>query len=303
MPEWIAEVEVDEALARRLIHEQFPSVAATSVRLLAHGWDNTVHLVDDTWAFRFPRRQIAVDNLERERQILPRLADLPLPVPVPVHAGLPNAAYSWPFLGMPFLPGFEVAEARLDDAARIELGTALGGFLRSLHDPERLDRMAESLRHDPMGRADMAVRVPRARQAVGRLEELGLWEGPASVEDWLDEAAKLGTSPATVVAHGDLHHRHVLVNQSGEAAAVIDWGDVCRGDPAIDLPLYWSLLSRAGREAMLRAYNRPVSAEQLLRARVLALGLAAVLAAYAHDQGMAALERESLAGLDRTVVG
>jgi aminoglycoside phosphotransferase (APT) family kinase protein len=298
MPEWTAELEVDETLAGRLIREQFPSVAATSVRMLAHGWDNTVHLVDYAWAFRFPRRQVAVENLERERQILPHLADLPLPV----HAGLPSDGYPWPFLGMPFLPGTEVAEARLDDAARIRIGTALGEFLRDLHDPMRLNRVAAALRHDPMGRADMAVRVPRARQATGRLAELGLWEAPASVEDWLDEAASLGPSSATVLAHGDLHHRHVLDKQSGEAAAVIDWGDVCRGDPAIDLPLYWSLLSPAGREAMLSAYDRSVSADQLLRARVLAMGLAAVLAAYAHDQGMAALERESLAGLDRTVV-
>jgi aminoglycoside phosphotransferase (APT) family kinase protein len=302
MPEWTAELEVDEALARRLIREQLPSVAASSVRLLAHGWDNTVHLVDEAWAFRFPRRQVAVENLERERQILPHLVDLPLPIPMPVHAGWPSDSYPWPFVGMAFLRGSEVAEARLDDAARIRLGTALGGFLRDLHDPGRLNRVAAALRHDPMGRADMAVRVPRARQAIGRLAELGLWQAPASVQDWLDEAGTLGPSQATVVAHGDLHHRHVLVNERGEAAAVIDWGDVCRADPAIDLPLYWSLLSPAGREAMLRAYDRPVSAEQLLRARVLALGLAAVLAAYAHDQGMAALERESLAGLDRTAV-
>ena len=37
-----------------------------------------------------------------------------------------------------------------------------------------------------------------------------------------------------------------------------------------------------------------------MRARVLALFLNAVLAIYAHHEGMAALEREAIAGLERT---
>jgi aminoglycoside phosphotransferase (APT) family kinase protein len=100
------------------------------------------------------------------------------------------------------------------------------------------------------------------------------------------------------LVHGDLHLRHLLVHDDGSPAAVIDWIDVCRADPAIDLPLYWCLLAPAGREAFRAAY--PVCEEQLLRGRVLALNLCAILALYAHDNGNRPLRDEALAGLRRS---
>jgi hypothetical protein len=83
-------------------------------------------------------------------------------------------------------------------------------------------------------------------------------------------------------------------------AGVIDWGDICRGDPSIDLSLLWSFFPPNGRSAFLDAYG-PVTADQLLRARVLALCLCAVLALYAHHEGMVGVEGEALDGLERTV--
>ena len=100
------------------------------------------------------------------------------------------------------------------------------------------------------------------------------------------------------LAHGDLHLRHLLVDEAGAPTAVIDWIDVCNGDPGIDLPLYWCLLTPAAREDFRAAY--PVTDQQLLRGRVLALFLCAVLARYARDVGDRALEAEALAGLRRS---
>ena len=115
---WSAEVTVDEDLARRLIATQFPQVELGSMRLLGEGWDNTVWLVDERWAFRFPRRAIAVAGVEREMDVLPRLAPLlPLPIPVPVHRGRPADGYPWPFFGSLLLPGVEVEAQALIDAA------------------------------------------------------------------------------------------------------------------------------------------------------------------------------------------
>jgi hypothetical protein len=79
---------------------------------------------------------------------------------------------------------------------------------------------------------------------------------------------------------------------------VIDWIDVCRAQPAIDLPLYWGYLPPAGRVAFHDAYG-PVDDDALTRARVLAVSLWAALAEYAYDVGMPALLSEVLAGLGR----
>ena len=80
---------------------------------------------------------------------------------------------------------------------------------------------------------------------------------------------------------------------------LIDWVDVCRSDPAIDLSMFWSYLPPEGREVFLAEYG-PVSDAQLLRARVLALSLSAALAHYGHHERFPAIAREALAGLIRT---
>ena len=106
---------------------------------------------------------------------------------------------------------------------------------------------------------------------------------------------------ATAVCHGDLHVRQVLVSDDGSLAGIIDWVDVCRGDPGIDLLLLWSFLPPGARAGFLEEYG-PVSDESLLRARVLALDLGAVLALYARHEGLADLEREAVGGLDRAAI-
>ena len=81
---------------------------------------------------------------------------------------------------------------------------------------------------------------------------------------------------------------------------MIDWGDVCRADPAVDLPLLWSFVPPEGRGAFLDVYG-PVTEAQLLRARVLAIQLCAVLARYGHHERLTGVEREALAGLSRAL--
>lgn len=282
---WEAEIVVDEKLARRLIGSQFRELELSSLRHLAEGWDNTVWVANGELAFRFPRRAIAVPLIEREIELLPQLAPLlPRPIPVPTHVGRVSDDFPWPFFGGPLVPGREVADANVD-AERF--GAQLGAFLRALHDVE----LEFPLPHDPMGRADMSIRVPKAREELALLGNLS-----DEVESMLDAALDLPTPAATVVAHGDLHLRHALVGRDGGLSGVIDWGDACRADPSVDLSLYWSLLSDGGRDAFLAAYG-PVTDEQLLRARVLALFLCAIIATYAVHQRAPRLRRAALAGL------
>lgn len=286
---------MDEGLARRLL-AQFPELRLESLRPLAEGWDNAVWVVDERYAFRFPRRQIAIPGVELELAVLPKLAPLlPLPVPNPVFRGRPAEGYPWPFFGSELLPGRETCDAPLDDEARLEVALQLADFLRTLH-AVHLD---EELPVDANWRADMTRRVPLARRDLGELERLGLWRAPAAVERILAAAERLPPAETPAVVHGDLHFRHVLVEGSG-VTGVIDWGDLCRSDPAIDLQLLWSFLPPERRTAFLDAYG-PVSAEQLLRARVLAFSLCAALALYAHEEKLPNVEREALAGLARAL--
>lgn len=297
MPDWTAELVVDEELATRLLR-QFPDLEVASLRRFAEGWDYTIWLVDERWAFRFPRREIVVPGVRREIAVLQELAPLlPIPVPTPVFVGEPADGFPWPFFGSAFLPGRELGEAALDDRARIEIGRSLALFLRRLHDAE----VSYDLPPDGNRRADMSSRVPKTREQLDALEATGIWRRPPSVCRLLDNAERLPRSERSIVVHGDLHFRQVLVEDT-TLTGVIDWVDVCRSDPAIDLSMFWSYLPPEGRDVFLAEYGQ-VSDEQLLRARVVALSLSAALAHYAHDEGFQAVEREALSGLARAAAG
>ena len=302
MPDWDAEVSIDAALVGALLSEEFPQLDASSVRLLGEGWDNAVWVVEETWAFRFPRRQIAIPGVRRELAVLPKLAPLlSIPIPVPTFVGQQSERFPWPFFGTRLLPGNELAEAGLSDEARVAVGVELGRFLRELHAPELRARVDpdDSLPVDPLGRADVDKRVPMARKNLGELESSGVWSGNAAAGRLLDRASRLAPRERVFV-HGDLHLRHVLVEDES-LAGVIDWGDCCTGDPSIDLHVAWSLLPPEGREAFFAEYGA-VDEDVHSRARVLALGLCSMLAVYAHSVGNANLLRESVDGLERTLV-
>jgi aminoglycoside phosphotransferase (APT) family kinase protein len=298
VPEWDAEVRVDEALARQLISDQFPDLEVDELRLLGEGWDTVVWLVDGRWVFRFPRRTMVVSGLELEMRYLPEIAErLPLPIPRPTYLGEPSEAYGWPFYGAPFVPGRELAETQLDDAARAALGRPLGEFLRALHSLKPYD----GLPVDPVHRADMKARVPLARERLQQLEQSGLWAPPPGAHEIVDAAAELGPPEHTAIVHGDFHLRHLLVDDDGRASAVIDWVDLSRNDPGVDLVLYWCLLPPAGRAEFRAAYGEPTEA-QLLRGRVLSLFLCGVLALWGDHEGVEDVKREALTGLERTMV-
>ena len=298
MPDWIAELVVDEELARRLL-AQFPDLEVTSLRPFAEGWDYTIWLVDETWAFRFPRREMVVPGVIREIAVLPELAPgLPIPVPEPVFVGRATDDFPWPFFGSALLPGRELGEAELDDDGRIEVGRMLARFLRRLHQAE----VAYALPMDANRRADMSVRVPKTREQLGELEATGIWRCPPLVDALFDDAEDLPPSTVSAVVHGDLHFRQVLVGTDRTLTGVIDWVDVCRSDPAIDLSMVWSYLPPEGREPFLSDYGR-VTDDQLLRARVVALSLSAALALYGSREGFPSIEQEALLGLERAAMG
>jgi len=290
MAVWEPEYVVDEPLARRLV-DQFPELSADGVRPLAYGWDYTIWVVEERYAFRFPRRKVVLPGLERELTVLPKLAPLlPVPVPVPLFVGRPGEDFPWSFFGSELLPGRELAEAGLDEEGRLEVALELAAFLRTLHDIE----LDEPLPLDVNRRADMPHRVQLVRK---QLDELG--ETSPAAERVLAEAERLPPSERAVLVHGDLHMRQVLT-EGKSLTGVIDWVDVCRSDPAIDLSLLWSFVPPEGRRAVLDAY-RPLDEAQLFRARVVALSLCAALAGHARAEGLVQVEREALAGLTRAL--
>jgi aminoglycoside phosphotransferase (APT) family kinase protein len=301
MPEWDPELVVDDELAEHLVRSQFPELAGEPISFLAAGWDNAVYAVGDRWIFRLPRRSIALPGVGREIELLGTLAShVPVPVPVPVFVGHPTERYPWPFFGAERLSGAELAAAGLEERRRGPLAADLGSFLAALHAPDNLAWVDGRLPHDPMGRADMAIRVPRTREWLDAAAGLGMIDAHQRLRAGaiLAEAVSLAPPAEARLVHGDLHLRHALVDADGRLSGVIDWGDMCLADPAIDLSLAYSHLPTAARRQFFRAYGS-VDSPTEQRARVLGLMLSAALAVSARDQRIPWLETAAAADLRR----
>lgn len=269
-------------------------LAADDVRIVAAGWDNTIVLVDETWVFRFPRREIALPGIDREIALLPRLAPLlSLPIPVPEHVGVYGDP-PWRFWGARHLPGTELKVAGRTDEIGVAVGRSLGRFVAELHALPA----DSSLPVDPFGRADAVSRAGRARDVMAELRATRLdgLDDPA-VEEVLAAGEAAGPPPTeTVLSHGDLYSRHVLVDENGATTAVIDWGDLCMAPRSVDLSVAYSALTGPARDAFFAEYG-PIDADTELRARVMATFSAASVAAYARELDDRILLASAMTGL------
>ena len=145
----------------------------------------------------------------------------------------------------------------------------------------------------------MTFRVPKTRERFAELEGLGIWSATPAALEIVQAAEALGLPEPTAVVHGDLHLRHLLVDEQSAPTAVIDWIDLSRNDPGVDLVLYWCALPPAGREEFRDAYGA-IGDDQLLLGRILSLFLCGTLAVWGHQEGVEPVRREALDGLART---
>ena len=154
----LIEVDVTASLARRLLAEQHPDLAALPLHGRLNGWDNITWRLGDELALRFPVREASAPLVEREHRWLPLLAArLPVAVPNPVRTGEPSALYPWPWTVVPWLEGTVVAQT--DVAGRTRWAHQLADALVALHVPAPPDAPVNPYRGVPLAdRADVVGR-------------------------------------------------------------------------------------------------------------------------------------------------
>lgn len=242
-----AEVDIDELLVRNLLAAQAPHLAALPLHSPHNGWDNSTWRLGDDLAVRLPRRTAAAQLLRHEQRWLGDTAlRLPLPIPAPVVVGGPTTGYPWHWSVVPWFAG-EVA-ARACPAS--DQATVLGAFLAALHVPAARNAPANPFRGVPL-----EARLPNLQHSLAPDPAPDDAELVArAVELVVATAAELPASPERVWLHGDLHPRNILV-QNGQLAAILDWGDMCGGDPATDLATLWWLFEVEDHGPFWTAYG------------------------------------------------
>jgi aminoglycoside phosphotransferase (APT) family kinase protein len=273
------EIAVDEARVRGMLREQHPDLAGLEIREVVGGWDNQMWRLGSEYAVRIPRTPRAPSLLEKELQWLPVLADrLPLPVPVPVRAGEASELFPKPWHVVRWVDGSPADRVPIE---RVESAAVLAGFLKALHvvapaaaplSPERsvgLAALVAGFEHGLREIGDAADGVPAAVRAV--------WDAGVAAPAW---------DGPLVWLHTDLHPANVLVTGGG-LSGVIDFGDMCAGDPATDLAAVWLLLPEGAAGRFFESYGAVDDAmmrRALAWAAYRALGLISI--GLAGDRGL-----------------
>jgi aminoglycoside 2''-phosphotransferase len=195
------------------------------------GWASWVFEVDDELIARFPRNEAIAAAHERERRLLPVLAEhVSFRIPIPLH---PDVFVYERIPGRGFETGDDV------DAALT--------MIAELH----------------------AFDVEAARRLIGRppIEEEYAIEWamfsehalPHLDEELAERMSFLRSAPVLereCLIHNDLGTEHILVDDVGHPVGIIDFEDVTIGDPAVDLMPLLAAVGRPLTEQMWRYHCR-----------------------------------------------
>jgi aminoglycoside phosphotransferase (APT) family kinase protein len=224
-------------------------VAPCAFDLIEGGHSNLTYRVTDAagneWALRRPplgKTLSSAHDMAREHRVVAALGGTPVPVAPVVGLCEDEAVSGAPFYVMdfvrgPVLRGTAEAEASFpDEGDRHEIGMRVADTLAQVHavDP------------DTVGLGDLGRKEDYVARQLRRW--YGQWDKSktrelASIDRVHDRlAARIPTQEGASIVHGDYRLDNMILTDSGEVAAVVDWELCTLGDPLADvgtLMAYW----------------------------------------------------------------
>jgi aminoglycoside phosphotransferase (APT) family kinase protein len=221
-----AEIDVNAALVERLVRDQHPDLVTGAITEVSSGFDNSIWRLGETLVVRIPRRLVAVKLIESEQRWLPELATrLPLSIPTPLRVGRPSELFPWPWTITHWIEG--TPGNRIEPEVLGASASRLGGFFRALHRDAPADAPANPFRGVALREHEMSFRT--------RLDDVGTMVDRESVRRiWRASLVAPPWAGAPQWIHGDPHTAN-LIFRDDVLVGVVDFGDMCAGDPATDL--------------------------------------------------------------------
>jgi aminoglycoside phosphotransferase (APT) family kinase protein len=216
--------------------------------MIAGGRSNLTYSVTDAagarWALRRPplgKRLGSAHDMGREHKVVAGLAATPVPVPPLAGFCEDETVNEAPFYVMEFLDGpilrsrEDADDIGLDE--RRAISERVVDTLVTLHDVDP----------DDAGLGDLGKKADHVARILHRW--LGQWEKSKTrefplvneVHDRL--AARIPEQGPATIVHGDYRLDNMILDRSGEVAAVVDWELCTLGDPLTDVGLllvYWA---------------------------------------------------------------
>lgn len=277
---WDAEQIVTRELAITLIESQFPNINIISIEPMGEGFDNTMFLVNGSYSFRFPRRQIAEELLRTEWNLLGKLTiESEIPIPKPLYLGEGTDLYPWFFVGYEYITG-KVPHS-FSEEQLLKMVKPLATFLKKLHSYPLAE--LQGIPYDEFNRLNIEMRKPRLIESITKLqqyEDIPLYKNALH---YVQNIEAVTIPNQKVLTHGDLHIRNILVNKENRLVGIIDWGDTHIGHSAVDLSIVYSLFPALYRIKFFQYYGEIENSTSYL-ARFKAIFTLITLLSYGLDR-------------------
>ncbi len=264
------EFTIDECLVRSLLKDQRPEWVDLPLNpIKSSGTDHALFRLGNEYVVRLPRLDGASENINKEYQWVPKLANLlTTPLSTPLFKGKPNEHYPSPWIITQWLDGHNPKFEQLNEYQ--QLAKDLAYFLNDLHSI-RLDQGPCSRRGVPLRHLN-----DETQNAIDKLEEDIDVQAIHALWKELSNIPSFDQNPVWV--HGDFLPGNILV-QHNRLKAVIDFSDVGIGDPACDLVIAWGLLKPHSRK-IFREHLDQIDDNTWERGRGWALSIALIMLPY-----------------------
>lgn len=269
--------EITVSLVSDLISEQFPKWARLPIRPVeSGGWDNRTFHLGEEMSVRLPSAERYASQVQKEQKWLPKLAPhLSIPIQEVLAIGQPSKNYPWNWSVCRWIEGENASTLGIDDLE--QFAAQIAQFLNELYKIDAADGPLAGVHNFYRG-SPPSVYDTETRAALSQLRDFidvdavtGVWEKAISSK-WLHKP---------VWVHGDFSAGNILV-KDGQLAAVIDFGSSGVGDPACDLAIAWTFLTKRSRQ-IFRSHME-LDSDTWARARGWAIWKALITLAQAEDK-------------------
>lgn len=219
-----------------------------SYKVIDQGWTNLVIEVNEQWIFRFVRdinnRQIII-----EQDFLPKFAQVsPVKIPEILVSDYDYIAYDK-------IPGERFSPKKFllfSNSQKTKVIRLLGEFLTCLHN---FKFSHQYLSEAPYGGGDFWNDLWLIVK-----DDLSLQTRQKAENYFSDAIAQIKTIPLEkTLIHADLGTNNILIDfKQNSLNGIIDFGDICLGDPAADFAGFYRNFGRRFTEDLISYYQRPI---------------------------------------------
>ncbi len=231
-------------LVTHLIGKQFPQWANLPIRPVEKsGWDNRTFRLGEEMLIRLPSAQEYAEQVHKEQKWLPFLAKhLSYTISTPLALGDPSEEYPYNWSVYKWIKGTTAETVSAADQSKFAHDIAR--FLKEL---QSIDTSNGPLPgdHNYWRGASPVVYNTETRLALTQLKNIINVDAVAPI--WEEAIHCPGWNKNPVWIHGDFAIGNILVN-TGRLVAVIDFGCMGIGDPACDLVIAWTFLTKEARK-------------------------------------------------------